>query len=35
MIDYTKRLLADRRERPRDVFLGTMASAKTEEITED
>jgi cytochrome P450 len=35
MIDYTKRLLADRRERPRDDFLGTMASAKTEEITDD
>ena len=35
MIDYTKRLLAERHERPRDDFLGTMASAKTEEITEE
>ena len=35
MIDYTKRLLAERRENPRDDFLGTLAKAKTEEITED
>ena len=35
MIDYTKRLLAERREDPRDDFLGTLARAKTEEITED
>jgi cytochrome P450 len=35
MIDYTKRLLAERRENPRDDFLGTLARAKTEEITED
>ncbi len=35
MIDYTKRLLAERRENPRDDLLGTLARAKTEEITED
>ena len=35
MIDYTKRLLAERRANPRDDFLGTLANAKTEEITED
>jgi cytochrome P450 len=35
MIDYTKRLLAERRANPRDDFLGNLANAKTEEITED
>jgi cytochrome P450 len=35
MVDYTKRLLAERRENPRDDFLGTLANAQTEEITED
>ena len=35
MVDYTKRLLAERRENPRDDFLGILANAQTEEITED
>jgi cytochrome P450 len=35
MIDYTKALLAERRENPREDFLGTLANAQTEEITED
>jgi cytochrome P450 len=35
MIDYTRRLLADRRANPRNDFLGTLSSAGTEEITED
>ena len=35
MIDYTKALLAERRENPREDFLGILANAQTEEITED
>jgi cytochrome P450 len=35
MIDYTKALLAERRAKPTDDFLGTLANAQTAEITED
>lgn len=35
MIDYTKALLAERRENPREDFLGTLANVQTAEITED
>jgi cytochrome P450 len=37
MIDYTKDLLAERRARPRDDFLGTLAGAESEEgaLTEE
>ncbi len=35
MIDYTRELLAERRESPRDDFLGLLANTGTEEITED
>jgi cytochrome P450 len=37
MIDYTKNLLAERRARPRDDFLGTLAGAESEEgaLTEE
>ncbi len=35
MIDYTKALLAERRENPREDFLGTLANVQSAEITED
>jgi cytochrome P450 len=35
MIAYTRTLLAERREEPRDDFLGLLASVGTEEVSED
>ena len=35
MIAYTKALLAERRENPREDFLGTLANAQTAEISEE
>lgn len=35
MVEYTKRLLAERREEPKDDFLGVLATAQDAGVTED